>query len=662
MKFLDKILNKFFIDPLFTETIDGQEINGYARKQQYLQDKINDLDANRTDLLTMAEEIEILSSKLDKKSKDLTYTKSQFQLLAENSVDVIWKTNVELDTVYVSPSIFNLTGYTPEEFVKLTLEERHDEETIVVIRRELYGHIIGRPADEQKKAIVTFPGKIRHKDGSLIYMRITCKAIFEDDIFFGIQGTTSDSTKYVEFLHCQDMSLRVLRILNNDDDFKTTVELVLNEIKTLIKCDAVGIRLANGDDYPYFVQEGFSDDFLFTENSLISRNTDNSICRNADGTVNLECTCGLVISGKTDSSDNLFTDDGSAWTNDSANAIGSPGEDKRHNPRDRCIHDGYASVALIPIKMKSKIVGILQINAYRKNVFTKNSIKSLEVIATNIGEALLRKKAEEALLKSEIDSKNKANFLESILENSPFAMQIMDANGMIIKVNQALRDTMDLTDDMLINKYNVFDDENVPKHILNKVFYDLKAERCIGYWTGANAKIDNSDLSVSSEHWLDIAMFPIIDESGKLINVVCQYVDITEVRKAENELKRMNQLLEGVLRVQTDCIARFTLDRQVVFANKAYSIIFCGTEEIDKCRPLDFFESVHPDDVDIVEKCMQQLIKDAPHVGMTEYRVVDFQGNTRLFSWQAQGILNQDGNVYEIQAMGRDVVESLRSV
>ena len=523
MKFLDNIINKFFIDPLFSETRDGQKLNGYAEKQKYLQSKIDHLGENRTELISMSDKINILVESLDKRSNDLKNTKSKFQLLAENSIDVIWKTDFEYNTEYVSPSIFNLTGYTPEEFMQLHIKERHDLKTIDKLDKIFLDPSLRELTDTNETNITNIDGKIKHKDGRFIYIRIVCRPIFKGALFTGIQGTTSDTTDYVNFVNCQDMSLRVLHILNNDIAFSDSIELVLTEINDLTKCDAIGIRLKKGDDYPYFVQHGFTDDFLLTENSLISRDTNDSICRNSDGTVRLECTCGLVISGKTDPDHALFTENGSAWTNDSINAIRYPDEDVRNKPRDTCIHDGYLSVAIIPIKMKSKIVGILQLNAYRKNAFTENGIKSLESIANSIGEALLRK-------------------------------------------------------------------------------------------------------------------------------------------QTEDELHKTNQLLEGVLRTQTDCIARSTMTREVVYANRAYAIMFCGSEKAAKCRPINFLENVHPDDIDLVEKCTQEIINSDLHMGMIEYRVIDFEGNTRLFVWQAQGILNEAGEVYEIQAIGRDVAGPYRRI
>jgi len=61
-----------------------------------------------------------------------------------------------------------------------------------------------------------------------------------------------------------------------------------------LEVDAVGLRLQGGEDYPYLCEQGFSEDFLWTENTLLARNPQGAICRNPDGSAQLECPCGLV--------------------------------------------------------------------------------------------------------------------------------------------------------------------------------------------------------------------------------------------------------------------------------------------------------------------------------------------------------------------------------
>ena len=105
------------------------------------------------------------------------------------------------------------------------------------------------------------------------------------------------------------------------------------------------------------------------------------IYRDDNGNVRLECTCGLVVSGKTDLSNPLYTKGGSAWTNDSFPILDIPRElDSRHNPRNRCMHKGYATIALVPIKAKDKIIGLIQLNDRRKGLLRVENVEMLESI------------------------------------------------------------------------------------------------------------------------------------------------------------------------------------------------------------------------------------------------------------------------------------------
>ncbi|MCP3873976.1 MAG: HAMP domain-containing protein, partial [Desulfobacteraceae bacterium] len=76
---------------------------------------------------------------------------------------------------------------------------------------------------------------------------------------------------------------------------------------------------------------------------------------------------------------------------------------------------------------------------------TTTSIDNLE---NEIGE---RKKAEYAL-------KNNQKFLNSVIYQSPFATWISDEKGTIIKCNAALEKLLNITEEQLIGKYNVFED------------------------------------------------------------------------------------------------------------------------------------------------------------------------------------------------------------
>ena len=229
----------------------------------------------------------------------------------------------------------------------------------------------------------------------------------------------------------RDLGSEVLQILNESGSLKVVLHRVLTAVKGRTGFDAVGIRLREGDDFPYFDQEGFPKSFLLTEDSLVERGAEGGICRDDNGNIRLECTCGLVISGKTDPASPLFTQGGSFWTNDSFQLLDlPPDQDPRLHPRNECMRHGYASIALVPIRAKDQIVGLLQLNDRRKGCFSPAALEHIEGIAAHVGGALMRKEAEEMLQKSE-------SRLRAITDSAQDAILMMDPEGRISFWNPA---------------------------------------------------------------------------------------------------------------------------------------------------------------------------------------------------------------------------------
>ena len=169
--------------------------------------------------------------------------------------------------------------------------------------------------------------------------------------------------------HCLDISVRkqteayreasrkILQVLNEPGEIHQLIEQVTSILKQGTGIDAIGIRMQKGEDFPFLTQHGFDEDFLLTENSLIERDEQGSICRDPEGQVCLACTCGAVISGRNNKSYPFSTPGGSWWTNESTQLLNiPPREDTRFHARNRCIYKGYASLALVPIHNKEKIV------------------------------------------------------------------------------------------------------------------------------------------------------------------------------------------------------------------------------------------------------------------------------------------------------------------
>jgi PAS domain S-box-containing protein len=140
-----------------------------------------------------------------------------------------------------------------------------------------------------------------------------------------------------------------------------------------------------------------------------------------------------------------------------------------------------------------------------------------------------KKKAEKAL-------NDHLTFLDAIIEESPYAMWIAGLDGKLIRVNKSLCDNLNLSKEVVLQEYNVFEDQNlVSQNLMNKVrsvFNKGENVRFTVKWVPENSGADNF---AGSELWIDVSMFPIFDSVGNISNVACQWIDITQLK--ENEIR-----------------------------------------------------------------------------------------------------------------------------
>ena len=212
--------------------------------------------------------------------------------------------------------------------------------------------------------------------------------------------------------------------LNHFTDLGDTLSIVLRRLQEICHCGSVAIRLSDQGDFPFFVYDGFSDTFLKRENSLCSRDADGRRIPRPDGEgYQLDCMCGNVIRGKVDTSQPFFSKEGSFWSNcTSALLASTTEEDRQGRTRNYCNSCGYESVALIPIKARKQILGLVQLNDRSKDRFTPSFIEFMEMIGRQIGLAVQNSLAHERLKRAkETLEEQKADLEHSNNELRTFA-------------------------------------------------------------------------------------------------------------------------------------------------------------------------------------------------------------------------------------------------
>ncbi len=288
----------------------------------------------------------------------------------------------------VNPAFERLTGLKKEGLIGRRVREVLPQTEELWIER--YGHVAltGEPAqfeaytaslDKHYRIAATCPRKGQF---AVIFDDITEKKWAEEE---------------------REYTLRLLGMANEQSDLHKLMEKVIGLMKEVSGCWSVGIRLKEGDDYPYYVTTGFPEKFVEQERYLCSRDAQGAAVKDAAGNPVLECMCGNILCGRFDPKKPFFTKHGSFWTNGTTELLASTTDaDRQARTRNRCNGEGYESVALMPLRLGKETFGLLQCNDQRKGMFSARKVAVLERLADHLAIALAHRRATELLGKSEL--------------------------------------------------------------------------------------------------------------------------------------------------------------------------------------------------------------------------------------------------------------------
>lgn len=141
------------------------------------------------------DELRKIVEELRQDKEKLHRTEEMFKLLAENSMDAIWRLDEQLRFVYVSPAVLDILGYQAEEIIGQPLFSILTQESVKIVSQG-YGNRKDLQTAGQRWGSSTYTVEAVHKDGHGIWVEVTVNPIFSsDDRLLGYNGITRDISK-----------------------------------------------------------------------------------------------------------------------------------------------------------------------------------------------------------------------------------------------------------------------------------------------------------------------------------------------------------------------------------------------------------------------------------------------------------------------------------
>jgi PAS domain S-box-containing protein len=352
----------------------------------------------------------------------------------------------------------------------------------------------------------------------------------------------------------REITIDFLQLVNESQGMEELIRASTAFFQQRSGCEAVGIRLHEGHDYPYFEARGFPEEFILLENHLCDYDENDRVCLDSDGSPLLECMCGNVIRGRFDPTKPFFTERGTFWTNHTTDLLASTTEeDRQSRTRNRCNGEGYESVALIPLRTSDERWGLLQLNDKRKGRFTPESIALWERLAQYLSVALAKCEAEKELKESEARLKQSQAMGHLGSWELDVAKNVLTWSDEVYRIFGLQPQEFKATYEAFLEAVHPDDRKAVDEAYSGslrdgKDTYEIE-HRLVRKLTGEVRIVQEK-----CEH--------IRDGSGRIIRSVGMVHDITERKRAELEIKRMNETLEFKVAERTAELTRSNADLQ----------------------------------------------------------------------------------------------------
>ena len=261
-----------------------------------------------------------------------------------------------------------------------------------------------------------------------------------------------------------------------------------------------------------------------------------------------------------------------------------------------------------------------------------------------------------AFAKDITDLKEMEERLKQVIENANEWVWEVDENGLYTFSSPSVEKILGYKPEEIVGKKHFYDlfhpeDREKLKEEAFKIFRERKPFRSF-----LNRNLHKN----GEERWLLTSGMPILDENGNLKGYRGLDLDITEKKKAQEELKKLNKFLESIIENANVWIDVLDEKGNVIIWNKAAEEI-SGYKAEEVIGHKKIWEWLYPDDnyrKKIFAKAMK--IIRGEKVKAFETTITTKSGEKKTISWYSRNLVD-DGKIIGSVALGIDITEKRKA-
>ena len=445
-------------------------------------------------------------SEYKKIEEELRMVAEKYQSIFNSFVDLYYRSDLGGTIIELSPSVYQLSGYRPEELIGKSVENVYSD---IDSRNRMIKLLV------EKGSINDYENVLIHKNGKHIPVSITSHLIHASDGKPGyIEGTIRDISE------------------RKEADAKMGKLVDLQNLLTHLASEFINIPVESSNEAVNrllsVIGEGNEIDRVYIFEYDFVKNTMS----------NTHEWCAKGISPEIVMLQQISNDLLPAWVEKHRKGEMLIVEDVSKLDKNSVLFElldpqGIKTLITIPLTLNGECLGFVGFDSVKSvKVWSSDEITFLQVLADLLCNVSDRKRTDEAL-------RNREASLKAIFNNVPFQMWLKDVDSNYLSVNKPFLDYFSITDENdIIGKtaLDIWDAENA-QHFIEQDQAVMKS-----------LELSSVEELLDFKHkvvWFEIFRAPIVGENGQLLGTTGIARDITSRKNADKVLQKAVEAAEA---------------------------------------------------------------------------------------------------------------------